>query len=221
MSSAIEVAPAPRTSRTAGRRPSPLWLVLVATALQTSPWTLAPMIVAPLAGFIAPRVGTRALIVTGLLALGVALFWLSGLLDADIAYPTYVPPFILAGVGMGLVFAPSATAVLATMAPHDHAKASGTNSMLREVGVALGIAVSTAVFTGAGGQLNPVDYAVGAEPAVLVGAAVLVASALIAMLLPSGKAAKAAAVAEPDAIAEPGAIADEVDAPVPLGEPVH
>ena len=190
-------------------------------ALQTSPWTLAPMIVAPLAGFIAPRVGTRALIVTGLLALGVALFWLSGLLDADIAYPTYVPPFILAGVGMGLVFAPSATAVLATMAPHDHAKASGTNSMLREVGVALGIAVSTAVFTGAGGQLNPVDYAVGAEPAVLVGAAVLVASALIAMLLPSGKAAKAAAVAEPDAIAEPGAIADEVDAPVPLGEPVH
>ena len=80
---------------------------------------------------------------------------------------------------MGLVFAPSATAVLATMAPDDHAKASGTNSMLREVGVALGIAVSTAVFTGAGGELNPVDYAVGAQPAVLVGAAVLVASALV------------------------------------------
>ena len=52
-------------------------------ALQTTPWTLAPMIVAPLAGLIAPRVGTRALIVTGLLALGGALFWLTGLLDAD------------------------------------------------------------------------------------------------------------------------------------------
>ncbi|WP_235934220.1 DHA2 family efflux MFS transporter permease subunit [Agromyces humi] len=159
-------------------------------ALQTSPWTLAPMIVAPIAGLIAPRVGTRTLIVTGLLALGVALFWLSGLLEADIAYATYVPPFMIAGIGMALVFAPSATAVLATMAPDDHAKASGTNSMLREVGVALGIAVSTAVFTGAGGELNPAEYAVGAQPAVLVAAAVLGVTALVALLLPSGRAVK-------------------------------
>jgi EmrB/QacA subfamily drug resistance transporter len=188
-------------------------------ALQTSPWTLAPMVVAPVAGLIAPRVGTRALIVTGLLALGGALFWLTGLLDASVEYPAYVAPFIVAGIGMGLVFAPSATAVLATMAPDDHAKASGTNSMLREVGVALGIAVSTAVFTGAGGALNPIDYAVGAQPAVLVGAAVLAASALVALLLPAGRAVKAAP--EGPAAAAADATADEVDAPVPVGEPVH
>jgi EmrB/QacA subfamily drug resistance transporter len=159
-------------------------------ALQTSPWTLAPMIVAPLAGFVAPRVGTRALIVAGLAALGGALFWLSGLLEPGIEYSAYIAPFLVAGVGMGLVFAPSSTAVLATMVPDDHAKASGTNSMLREVGVALGIAVSTAVFTGAGGALTPADYGVGAQPAVLVGAAVLLASAFIAMLLPAGRAAR-------------------------------
>ena len=162
-------------------------------ALQTSPWTLAPMIVAPLAGIIAPRVGTRALIVTGLLLLSGALFWLTPLLEAGIEYPAYVAPFILAGIGMGLVFAPSSTAVLATMVPDDHAKASGTNSMLREVGVALGIAVSTAVFTGAGGALTPADYSVGAEPAVIVGAAVLLASALVALLLPSGRSSAVAA----------------------------
>ena len=127
---------------------------------------------------------------SGLLLLGGALFWLSGLLDASVEYPAYIAPFVIAGVGMGLVFAPSSTAVLATMVPDDHAKASGTNSMLREVGVALGIAVSTAVFTGAGGQLTPNDYAVGAQPAVLVGAAVLVASALVATLLPPGRAVK-------------------------------
>jgi EmrB/QacA subfamily drug resistance transporter len=156
-------------------------------ALQTSPWTLAPMVVAPLAGLFAARVGTRALIVAGLLLLSGALFWLSQLLDADIEYSAYVVPFIVAGIGMGLVFAPSSTAVLATMVPDDHAKASGTNSMLREVGVALGIAVSTAVFTGAGGALTPVDYAVGAQPAVIVGAAVLLVSGLVAMLLPAGR----------------------------------
>lgn len=157
-------------------------------ALQTSPWTLAPMVVAPLAGLFAARVGTRALIVAGLLLLSGALFWLTQLLDAGIDYSAYVAPFIVAGIGMGLVFAPSSTAVLATMVPDDHAKASGTNSMLREVGVALGIAVSTAVFTGAGGALTPVDYAAGAQPAVVVGAAVLLLSGLIAMLLPAGRA---------------------------------
>ena len=34
-------------------------------AVMTTPWTLAPMVVAPTAGFIAPRVGTRVLIVPG------------------------------------------------------------------------------------------------------------------------------------------------------------
>lgn len=162
-------------------------------ALQSSPWTLAPMVVAPLAGLFAPRVGTRALIVTGLLALSGALFWLTRLLEPGLEYSAYVAPFIVAGIGMGLVFAPSSTAVLATMVPDDHAKASGTNSMLREVGVALGIAVSTAVFTGAGGALTPADYGAGAEPAVLVGAAVLLVSALVALLLPTGRAARTAA----------------------------
>ncbi|SIN84499.1 DHA2 family efflux MFS transporter permease subunit [Agromyces cerinus] len=162
-------------------------------AVQTSPWTLAPMVIAPLAGAFAGRVGTRIFIVAGLAALSAALFWLTTLLEPDTPYVSYLAPFILAGVGMGLVFAPSSTAVLATMQPDDHAKASGTNSMLREVGVALGIAVSTAVFTGAGGSLTPTDYSVGAVPAVVVGASVLLASALIALLLPAGRATPAAA----------------------------
>jgi EmrB/QacA subfamily drug resistance transporter len=157
-------------------------------AVQTSPWTLAPMVVAPLAGMFASRIGTRTLIVAGLALLGGALVWLTTLLEPGIEYSSYVLPFIVAGIGMGLVFAPSATAVLATMAPDDHAKASGTNSMVREIGVALGIAVSTAVFTGAGGELVPDLYTVGAQPAVVVGGAVVLATALAALLLPSGRA---------------------------------
>ncbi len=185
-------------------------------ALQTTPWTLAPMIVAPLAGLIAPRVGTRALIVAGLLFLGGALLWLSQLLDASVEYGAYVAPFIVAGIGMGLVFAPSATAVLATMVPDDHAKASGTNSMLREVGVALGIAVSTAVFLGAGGELTPTDYSVGAQPAVLVGATVLLASALVAMLLPAGRTVRQAPADQPDGEADDPAPGPSV-ATAPVG----
>lgn len=156
--------------------------------LMTLPWTGLPMIVAPLAGLVAPRVGTRALIVTGLLSLAAGLGWLASTMTADAAFTTMLPGFLLAGLGMGLVFAPSSTAVLANVRAADRAKASGTNSTLREIGVALGTAVLAAVFTGAGGQLTPTGYVDAAIPAVFVGAAVVVLAAVIAMFLPAGRA---------------------------------
>ena len=108
-------------------------------------------------------------------------------MTADTPYLVMLPAFIAAGIGMGLVFAPMSTAVLAHISADDSAKASGTNSTLREIGVALGIAVLTAVFTGAGGELTPTGYLEGAVPAVFVGAGVLAVSALIALLLPAGR----------------------------------
>ncbi|THG29529.1 DHA2 family efflux MFS transporter permease subunit [Naasia lichenicola] len=153
-------------------------------ALQTSPWTLAPMVVAPLAGAFVGRVGFRPFIVAGLVLQSAALFWIALTMSSDVAYATLVPPFILAGIGMGLVFAPSSTAVLATMTERDHAKASGANSTIREIGVALGIAVLTAVFTGNGGELTPTGYVDAAVPAVIVGAAVLLVAAIGALALP-------------------------------------
>jgi len=155
----------------------------------TMPWTMAPMVVAPLAGLVAPRVGTRALIVSGLVLQAAALAWIALTMSADVPYAELVGAFVMAGVGMGLVFAPSSTAVLANIAPADTAKASGTNSTLREIGVALGIAVLTAVFTGAGGELTPTGYVDAAIPAVLTGAVVVAATAVAALLLPAGRLA--------------------------------
>jgi EmrB/QacA subfamily drug resistance transporter len=172
--------------------------------VMTMPWTLAPMVIAPLAGLVAPRIGTRALIVTGLAFLAAGIFWLAFTMSADVAYLTLLPGFILAGIGMGLVFAPSSTAVLVNMAPADHAKASGTNSTLREIGVALGIAVLTAVFTGAGGQLTPTGYVSAAIPAVTVGASALALATLVALFLPAGRGTvTAVALAEPVEITRP------------------
>jgi EmrB/QacA subfamily drug resistance transporter len=152
----------------------------------TMPWTMAPMVIAPLAGFIAPRVGTRLLIIVGLALQSFGVLWLSATMAADVAYTTMLPGFIAAGIGMGLVFAPISTAVLATMKSADHAKASGTNSTVREVGVALGIAVLTAIFVGAGGELTPDLYVDAARPATFVGGLVLALAGAIAFLLPSG-----------------------------------
>ncbi|OJX62316.1 MAG: MFS transporter [Micrococcales bacterium 73-13] len=159
-------------------------------AIMTTPWTMAPMIVAPLAGIFAPRVGTRALLVAGLALQTLGLVWLAIITQTDTSYGEMLPAFIAAGVGMGLTFAPSSTAVLANIAQRDTAKASGTNSTVREIGVALGIAVLTAVFTGAGGVLSPTGYVDAARPAILVGAAVLALSTVLATLLPAGRSGR-------------------------------
>uniref|UniRef100_UPI0034501907 DHA2 family efflux MFS transporter permease subunit n=1 Tax=Herbiconiux sp. TaxID=1871186 RepID=UPI0034501907 len=155
--------------------------------VMTMPWTLAPMVIAPLAGLIAPRVGTRLLIVAGLVLQATGVGWLAAVMSTTLDYGALVPAFVFAGVGMGLVFAPSSTAVLANMSSDDNAKASGTNSTLREIGVALGIAVLTAVFTGAGGSFTPDGYVDAAIPAIAVGAAALALAAVAALFLPASR----------------------------------
>lgn len=159
-------------------------------AIMTTPWTMAPMIIAPLAGIFAPRVGTRALLVSGLALQTVGLIWLAIITQTDTPYGEMLPAFIAAGIGMGLTFAPSSTAVLANITQQDTAKASGTNSTVREIGVALGIAVLAAVFTGAGGELTPTGYVEAARPAMVVGAAVLAVSTVLAAMLPAGRSGR-------------------------------
>ncbi|HKH08951.1 MAG TPA: MFS transporter, partial [Agromyces sp.] len=193
--------------------------------LMTMPWTIAPMIVAPIAGFVAPRVGTRVLMVTGLALQSTALFWIASVLATDVEYAALVIPFLLAGIGMGLVFAPMATAVLASMQADDHAKASGTNSTLREVGGALGVAALTAVFVGAGGTLTPAGYVDAAIPAVATGAGALGVAFLLAFLLPSGRSGRfgteAVLVTVPDETARADvAAAASADVPDGVPEPV-
>ncbi|MDY0910423.1 MFS transporter [Microbacterium sp. CFBP9034] len=168
-------------------------------ALQTTPWTLAPMFVAPIAGILAPRVGTRVLMVVGLGLQAVALTWIAAIMSTDLDYPALIVPFVMAGVGMALVFAPSATALLATLGLLDHAKASGVNSTVRELGVALGTAVMTAIFVSAGGALTPDLYVDAARPAVFTGAAVLLVATIAALWLPAGRSDSAADAAAPAA----------------------
>ena len=158
-------------------------------AIMTTPWTMAPMIVAPLAGLFSARIGTRALLVAGLALQSIGLVWLAFVTRADLPYSEMLPAFIAAGIGMGLTFAPSSTAVLANITQQDTAKATGTNSTVREIGVALGIAVLAAVFTGAGGELTQTGYVDAAQPAIIVGAAVLAVSTVLAVFLPAGRGA--------------------------------
>jgi len=161
--------------------------------VRTLPWTAAPMLVAPVAGLLAPRLGVRPLLTSGLALQALGLAWQAAVVGDTTTYASLVPGLALAGVGMGLTFAPSATAVLADMVADDHATASSVNATIREVGGAVGVAVLMAVFQAAGGSLAPDAFVHGLRPAAFVGAAVVALGALVATLMPraTGRATSA------------------------------
>ncbi|HTX11192.1 MAG TPA: DHA2 family efflux MFS transporter permease subunit [Solirubrobacteraceae bacterium] len=147
-------------------------------------WTGAVMVVAPVAGFMSERYGSRMFMVAGLGLQAVALSLLAMSASVDQSYASMVIPFVLAGSGMALVFAPSANAVLSSVRTSQAGQASGATNALRELGGVLGIAILATVFTSHGSYVAPQAFVNGLVPALWVGVAVLAAGALIAAVLP-------------------------------------
>jgi EmrB/QacA subfamily drug resistance transporter len=147
-------------------------------------WTGATMLVAPLAGVFSERLGSRPFMVAGLSLQAAALAWLTILLSTHVAYSQMIIPFIMAGAGMALVFAPSANAVLSAVRPDQAGQASGANNAIREIGGVLGVAVLASVFTAHGGYASPHMFVSGLRPALWVGVAVLAGGALVVLAFP-------------------------------------
>jgi MFS family permease len=156
--------------------------------IRTLPWTAMPIFVAPVAGILSDRIGSRPLMAAGLALQAAALAWLAVVTEPDVAYGAIVPAFVMAGTGMALVFAPAANAVLSAVRPSEAGQASGATNTIREIGGVLGVAVLATVFTDAGGFASPDAYVDGLIPAISVGAAVLAIGALVALLVPGRRA---------------------------------
>ena len=152
--------------------------------LRILPWTVMPMFVAPVAGLLSDRIGSRPLMATGLALQAIAIGWLAAVSTPTVPYSELVIPFALAGTGMALVFAPTANAVLAAVRPEEAGQASGATNAIREVGGTLGVAVLASVFAANGSYASPQAFTDGMTSAAWVGAAVLAAGALIALLVP-------------------------------------
>jgi hypothetical protein len=112
------------------------------------------------------------------------LTWLATELSPTLAYSRIIVPFMLAGAGMALVFAPAANAVLGAVRADEAGQASGATNAIREVGGVLGIAVLASVFSSAGGYATPHTFVSGLTPAVVVAAVVLALGAITALAIP-------------------------------------
>jgi EmrB/QacA subfamily drug resistance transporter len=157
------------------------------SGLRVLPWTIMPMFIAPVAGLLSDRIGARPLMASGLALQAIAIGWLAAETTPTVAYSALIAPFILAGTGMALVFAPAANSVLGSVRPEEAGQASGATNAIRELGGVLGVAVLASVFTANGGYESPQAYVDGMTAALPIGAVVLGLGALIALLIP-GKA---------------------------------
>jgi MFS family permease len=108
------------------------------------PWTLMIVIFAPIAGKLSDRVGSRWLIAGGMTVVATCCLLLSTI-NLHSSFWDLLPAFILGGLGMSFVMTPMSAAAMGA-APVDKAGvASGVLNTFRQVGVALGIAITGAI----------------------------------------------------------------------------
>ena len=104
------------------------------------PSTLMIVLLAPIAGRLADRVGPRPLMTFGLTCVSGALFWQSHL-GVHSAYTALLGGFVLMGIGMACVMSPMSTAAMNAVDATKAGVASGILSMSRMVGGTFGVAV--------------------------------------------------------------------------------
>lgn len=120
------------------------------TGLRLMPLLAGMIFVAKIVPPLTVKLGTRPLVVTGLLIMSLAVF-LGSTTDIDTGYGFTVVWMILTGLGVGLVMVSALDSALAVLPKGKEGTGSGLNTTLRQVGGAIGIAllgsVLSAVFT--------------------------------------------------------------------------
>ncbi|HEY4097583.1 MAG TPA: MFS transporter [Baekduia sp.] len=159
--------------------------------LELLPWTGAPMIVAPIAGALSERYGNRPFMAAGLALQTIGLAWVALIAEPGMGYLPMGVALTIAGIGISLCFPTVANAVMGAVPLQEAGVASGTNSMLRELGGVLGIAVLASVFASHGGYASPAVFVDGFTKALWVGVGLSAAGCVAALLAPRRSAAVA------------------------------
>jgi MFS family permease len=161
------------------------------TGLRLLPWTAAPIIVAPIAGALADRLGERPFMVAGLTLQAIGMAWIALIAAPDLEYARMVAPLIIAGCGISMGIPTAQNSVVGSVAMAAIGKAAGTSSMMRQLGGAFGIAVAVAAFAAAGSFASPEAFTDGFAPAIGLSAGLAALGAVVALGMPGRSALRA------------------------------
>ncbi len=151
------------------------------------PMTILIILIAPRAGALTDKVGSRWLVGFGMALLAVMLFYYT-LLGAHESFWAILPGLLIGGVGMGSTMTPVTAAAMSAVAVDKAGIGSAVLNSARQVGGSLGIAVMGAIVASTtasslrNGDTPQLAYLHGFHDALRVGSLICLAGAVIAVL---------------------------------------
>ncbi|MFM1837592.1 MAG: MFS transporter [Ilumatobacteraceae bacterium] len=116
------------------------------SGLATMPGPTSAAFIAPFAGRYANRLGHSRVLFAGAMLLAVGTFGLNATIPDNPAYLTrYLPWMLVTGIGVGLSISTLSSSATAFLKPTQFAMGSALNNTFRQVGTALGAALSLAI----------------------------------------------------------------------------
>ena len=113
------------------------------------------VLLAPLAGRLSDKLGTRSLCTSGLVIMSIGLLLL-GNLGTDVSTVNVVLPLLVIGIGSGIFASPNTSAIMGSVPKERLGTGSAMIGTLRQIGMSMGTAIAGTVFTA--GQLSDAAY---------------------------------------------------------------
>jgi EmrB/QacA subfamily drug resistance transporter len=99
-----------------------------------APASLVSMFLAPVAGRMSDKIGGKYILMTGLVLYAAGMIYLAAVMQVGSQWYVFLPPFLIAGLGVGCVFAPMSTEAMRNVEPRMAGAASGVLNTIRQIG---------------------------------------------------------------------------------------
>jgi EmrB/QacA subfamily drug resistance transporter len=109
--------------------------------LTMAPMSLTSMFTAPFAGRMADKIGGKYILTTGILLFTIGMGSIALVAGPDSTWINFLVPAIVAGLGIGMTFAPMTTVAMRNVQPRVAGSASAVLNTIRQLGAAIGSAV--------------------------------------------------------------------------------
>jgi EmrB/QacA subfamily drug resistance transporter len=119
---------------------SVLGFTALKAGLAMAPASLISLFVAPVAGRMTDKIGGKYILMSGLILFGAGMGWLALIAHPNSTWPSFLAPLIVAGLGLGCIFAPLVTTAMRNIPPQLAGAASGVLNTVRQVGLVIGTA---------------------------------------------------------------------------------
>jgi EmrB/QacA subfamily drug resistance transporter len=144
------------------------------------PMTVLIILVAPIAGKLSDRIGSRWLMTGGMTLLGIQLLYYSTL-GTTANFWDLLPALLIGGVGMSLTMTPSAAAIIGSVPTDKAGVGSAVMNSMRQVGGSIGVALIGAIIAAkVGDRRSPEAFVDGFSTALLVAAGFAFVGAIVA-----------------------------------------